>query len=151
MTVTVDIDIRSVLKMYANLPRATRNKTLRPALRAGAKVIRDQAVQNIKSVTKGDGTKIGQRSVTVYQLKQVQGRLRVAVAVTRKKVNKYKIVNGKPVRVGLYLSVLEYGKHNQPPTGWLRGAARGKESAAFNQIAAVAAKNLPAAIQEAQK
>lgn len=147
---SVEIDITQVMKTFSKLPRTTRNKALRPALRAGATVIKDQAVLNLKRVVRNRSTGIGARSITVYNLRQSQGRLRVAVAVKRGAVNKYKIVNGKPVRVGLYLSVLDYGKHDQPPTGWMRGAARQKESAALNAIASEAAKRLDSALQAAK-
>lgn len=120
-------------KTFRNMPRSSSRKAYMAALRAGASVVRNLAQANLKAVTKqGYATGTAERSLRVYNLRKYRGSYRVAVQIKKGMVNTKKIVNGKPVRVGLYVSVLEYGKTDgtQPPRSWIRKAIReGKDAA----------------------
>lgn len=137
--------IKELIATFKELPRSTQNKAMRPALRKGAFVVRDAAAANIRAVTSDQATGLGAKNIRVYSLGKWQGMLRVGVMVKRG------LTTIKGVRVGLYLSVLEYGKSNQPPRPWLRPAAATKTSAALDAVAAEASKRMDDAIKDAKK
>lgn len=138
--------LEDVRKALGNLPRSTRNKMMRPALRRGAAVVRDAASANVKAIAnQGYATGLLAKSLRVYSLRAYYGMLRVAVMVRRG------LVTSKGVRVGLYAAVLEYGKENQPPRSWLRKAAREQKDVSLRAISQEASKRLPDAVKDAKK
>lgn len=116
--------VNETQRVFANLPRTTQNKAGQQALRAGGLVVRDAAVRNIKAITSKSNVSTGvlAKGLRVYKFKKKQGMIRAGVMVKKGLVNERKRVKGAPVRVGLYASVLEFGKANQPPRPWLRPA-----------------------------
>lgn len=152
MDAKVNIDVSGVDKLFLNLPRTTQRRAYMPALRAGGFVIRDMAVENVKSVaTRGYATGTLEKNIRVYSYKKYRGNFRVGVQIKRGAVNQKKIVNGKPVRIGLYGSVLEYGKKNQAPQSWIRKAIREGKSPSYNAILKEFNKRLIDAVREAQR
>lgn len=138
-------------KTFSNLPRTTQRRAIVPALRAGAFVVRDMAAANVKAVTSGDSTGLLERSLRVYNYKKYRGNYRVAVQVKRGLVNTKKIVNGQPVRVGLYAAVLEYGKEGQAPRSWIRKAIRDGQGAAVSALTKEASKRMVDAVRDARR
>lgn len=143
--------IANLDKLFAQLPKTTQRRAIAPSLRAGGAEIRDLAVDNLKSVISPDSTGIGEKNIRVYTLRKYKGYYRVSVQVKRGAVNEQKIVNGEPVRVGLYLSVLEYGKENQPPRSWIRKAIREGRTKAVNRLIGEMRKRMVLAIEDAKK
>jgi HK97 gp10 family phage protein len=144
--------MKEVLKTFANMPRTSSGKALRPALRAGGNVVKIAAGVNVAAVAdRGYATGLLRRAIRVYSLRRLRGMLRVGVMVQRGLTNAKKIVNGQPVRVGLYASVLEYGKKNQPPRSWLRKAARESTNATLQTIIKVIKERLPIAVEDAKR
>ncbi len=135
-------------KTFRNLPRSMQRKALIPALRAGGYVVRDLASNNVKAVTSGQSTGVLERGLGVYTLRKYKGNFRVSVNVKRKLVNTKKIINGKPVRVGLYGSVLEYRDGGK--WSWLRTATRDGKSAAVNEITKQVNKGMVQAVKDAR-
>lgn len=133
-------------KRFEALPKATRNRAVKPALLAGAKIIRKAASANVKRITAESKVATGTLAsgIAAYGMRAKKGMLRAGVMVRKGLVNKRKIINGKPVRVGLYASVLEYGKSNQPPRSWLRKAAVESESSVVIAVRDVLAGKLAA-------
>lgn len=132
------VDITDLMRTFANLPRSSQRKAYFPSLRSGGEIVKTAATTNIKAVS-DPYTGIASRANTlrVYNLKKFRGNFRVAVQVRRGLVNPAKKdKNGKPVRVGMYLAVLEYGsqKLNRAPRPWLRKALREKEAMAVDRV-----------------
>lgn len=143
---------KELLATFQKLPRTTRTAAVRPALREGASLISKMAAVNVKIIaTKGYSTATLEKNIRYYNLKDLRGMSRVAVQVRRKAVNTMKIVNGQPVRIGLYASVLEYGKKNQAPVSWIRKAAREGAEPATNIILKGIEKRMSDAIEKAKK
>lgn len=138
-------------RTFANLPSSTRRKAALPAMRAGAFVIRDMARDNVKAVTSNDSTGILENNLRVYTLRNYRGNLRVGVMVKKGLTNQYKIVNGEPVRVGLYAAVLEFGKEGQPPRSWIRKAIREGETTAVGTLTIELNKRMVDAVSDARK
>lgn len=136
-------------KVFSNLPESTRRKALMPALRKGGAVIRKAAAQNVSRVVSNEATGLLSRSIRVYNSKSRSGELGVIIQVQRGTVNAKKLVNGKPVRVGLYAGVLEYGKEGQPPRSWIRAAADQKESEAINVVTSEINSRMVQAVRDA--
>lgn len=103
------------------------------------------AANNIEEVTGDEATGLLARNIKVYALKKYKGALRMGVMVKRG------LVTSKGVRVGLYASVLEYGKDGQPPRSWARKAARESTEPVFNAVADVATRNMALAIEDAKR
>lgn len=133
-------------KTFKKLPKSTQNKALKPALREGAKIVRKAASDNINAIVSDKATGVGARSLSIYTLKVYKGMLRVAVMVRKGAINK---VNG--ARVGLYLSVLEYGKQGQRPRSWIRKAAREKSTEAINKVAQEVSARMEQAVEDAKR
>lgn len=149
MDFTSNIDARDVDLLLKNLPGVTRRRVIMPSLRAGGNVIRKKAEANVKSVISGDSTGVLQKNIRVYNYKKFKGRYRVGIQIKKGAVNSMKMVNGAPVRVGLYASVLEYrdgGRYS-----WLRKASREGNSEAFTEISAEISKRLVKAVYEAKR
>lgn len=139
-------------KIFLNMPRSSQRKIYSYALRKGAYPVKVSATNNIKSVSSPfTGLLSRQSSVAIYNLKKKRGYYRVSVQIKRKLVNVKKVVNGSPVRVGLYASVLEYGKKNQAPRPWLRKALRERKGDVFSSINSEFNKRLIDAIKDARK
>lgn len=151
MDVKADIKgAEEIKKMLGVLPRSMERKVLRKSLKSGADVIKKKASENVKAIAQ-EGTGTLAKNIGSYSLKKYRGSLRYGVMVKRKSVNKYKIIKGAPVRVGLYASVLEYGKANQPPRSWLRKALREGKGEAFEQIKKSVREGLGQAIKDAKQ
>ncbi len=146
------VSTKQLMDTFKKLPAATQRKAMRPALRKGAGVVRDAARLNLKSITSEHSTGIAAKSVIYYAMKKFRGMLRYGISIRKGTVNPAKRdAQGAPVRVGLYASVLEYGKANQPPRSWLRKAASEKTEAVYNAVAAEANKRMDDAIRDAQQ
>lgn len=143
--------IRELELTFSNLPLASR-KLYMTSLRAGGRVVRRNAEANLKAVaTAGYATGTAEKNIRVYSLRKYKGNYRVGVQIRRGSVNRKKIVNGKPVRIGLYASVLEYGKKNQPPRSWIRKAIRESGNEVYVEVAREFKIGLVQAIQEAKR
>jgi HK97 gp10 family phage protein len=129
------------------LPRATRTKMIRPAMRAGAKIIQTQVQQNLATDLASSIRKTGllQRSVVVRSLKMKRKAMRIAVTLAPKKINKH------GVRVGLYGAVRELGKEGQMPRPNFRPAVQQTNSQVQATVEGIARKNLDAAVAEAKR
>lgn len=134
-----------LLKCMANLPHSTQTKVLRYAGRAGAKIIAAAAAENVRAITSEHATGLLAKNIKVYSLRSVNGMIRFGVMV------KSHLNTSKGVRVGLYASVLEYGKNNQPPRSWLRKAAREKQGEALAATNEEVRKRINAAIDDAKQ
>lgn len=137
--------LSELINTFTKLPAKVQKRALKPALRKGGKVIRDKATEKVKSLVSAEATGLGENSLRVYNMKNKDGKLRVGVMV--KKGLKTK----KGVRVGLYMSVLEYGKKDQPPRSYLRSSARESTAKVLETVRSEAAKNMDAAVQEAKQ
>lgn len=130
-------------KVLSNMPRATRRKASRQALRAGGRVVKEAATNNIRKQFKSHtGVLAKKSSIVVYNARNSRGNMRVLVSVRRGLINKTMRVKNKKtgtvenVRVGLYASVGEYGseKLNRRPRPWARPAARENENATVSAV-----------------
>lgn len=138
-------------KTFSRMPRSTQRRAYTAALRAGAAIVRNLAEKNLKSAAnKGYATGTAERSLRIYALKKYRGNFRVAVQVKKGMVNTKKIVNGKPVRVGLYVSVLEYGKSGQAPQSWIRKAIREGRNAAVSALTKEMGIRIESAVKDAR-
>lgn len=130
--------IDKLMMTFQRLPRASQRKAYYPSLRSGGEVVRMAATENIKAVSEPySGMARRPNTLRVYNLKKFRGHFRVAVQVRRGLVNPAKRdKEGNPVRVGLYLAVLEYGsqKLNRRPRPWLRKALREQQTKAVESI-----------------
>lgn len=110
--------IEQLNRVFSGLPRAMQNKAYYQALFAAGGLVRDAASENVRSITSSEATGYLAKNLRVYRLRKRTrtGFFRIGVMVRRKAVNsRKKDGEGNPVRVGLYGSVLEYGKKGQPP------------------------------------
>lgn len=130
ITGVADID-----KVFLRLPKSSQRRAYTFALRAGAVIVRDAAAANVRAVaTQGYSTGTLEKNLRVYSGRKYRGAYRTLVQIRRGAVNSRKIVNGSPVRIGLYAAVLEYGKKGQPPRSWIRKAIREKKQQAVDKI-----------------
>lgn len=147
-----DVSIGKELdKVFNNLPRSLQRKAYMKALRAGGEVVRKAAADNLGAVSGEYSTGYAAKQLRVYNMRKIRGAYRVGVQVRRGAVNVKKLVNGEPVRVGLYVSVLEYGKEGQAPKSWIRKAIREQETAAINALTSEMSNGMLAAIEDAKK
>lgn len=144
--------VEDIEKVFNELPRALQRKAYYRALMAGGGVVQRAAVLNIKSTFLSDeATGTLAKNIRVNRLKKYRGNYRVAVRVRKGAVNKKKKdKDGNPVRVGLYGSVLEYGKKNQPPRSWLRKALRSEQASSVQAITDGMRKNMLQALNDAK-
>lgn len=138
-------------KTFLRLPASTRRKALMPALRAGATVIRNRASENVKQITSDEASGLLAKSLRVYTLRKYKGYYRVAVMVKKGAVNPRKKDKNGPVRIGLYGSVLEYGKKGQRPRSWIRKAIKEGKSDAFNAVSRESGLRMASAVMDARK
>lgn len=144
------IDTLKLDKTFLALPRSTRNKALRPALREGAKVVQKAAIANVNAITEDDSSGMLARSIVVRTYKMSKGRLRAGVQIRKGALNKRKKDKNGLVRVATYGAVLEYGKKGQPPRSWIRKAAREKAQAAIEAVSQAARSRMSQALQDAK-
>lgn len=143
--------VEELNKVFSNLPRSMQNKAYYRALLAGAGVVRDSAQKNVQSVVSNEATGALAKNLRVYRLKKRRGLYRVAVRVRKGAVNaKKRDGQGNPVRIGLYGSVLEYGKKGQAPRSWIRKAIREERTAAVYRIASDMQKRMLEALNDAK-
>lgn len=151
----LDVNIlgaEQIQRVLGSLPRTTARKIIMPALRAGAVPVTKQAIFNVRALAnKGYATGELEKNIRAYNLKKYRGQYRVGIQVKRKSVNRTKIVNGQPVRIGLYAAVLEYGKENQAPQSWIRSALRSRDVDAYNAVLNYFRKNIYKAVEDAKK
>lgn len=139
-------------KTFLKLPRSMRTKVHYRSLMAGAGQVRDAASENVTKVVSDEASGVLAKNIRVYRLKKKRGWYRVAVRVRKGAVNKRKKDGqGNYVRVGLYGSVLEYGKKNQPPRSWIRRAIREEKTSAISRIRGEMRKRIPEAIEDAKR
>lgn len=147
--------IREVEKTFNNLPRSMQRKVYMKALRAGAAPVRIAAEANLASVSDPfTGLSRTKGAIQIYALKKYRGNYRVGIQAKRGLVNAAKKdKNGQPVRVGLYLAVLEYGspRLNRQPRSWIRKAIREQPQAALDATAKEMARLLPEAVRDARR
>jgi HK97 gp10 family phage protein len=135
-----------------SLPRSMRTKVYYRSLLAGGGVVRDAASDNVKRIVSDEASGVLAANIRVYRMKKKRGWYRVAIRVRKGAVNsRKKDGQGNPVRVGLYGSVLEYGKENQPPRSWIRKAIRDEKVSAQIRVASEVRKLLPQALEDAKK
>lgn len=152
MEIDIYADIEELNKVFKNLPSVMRKKVYIKSLKAGGKVVKEKASENVRSITSNEATGTLAKNLAVYQLKKWQDWFRVGVRVKKKAVNKMKKDgDGNPVRVGLYASVLEYGKKGQPPRPWLRSAVREEKDNALRAVAKEMKDSMDSAIKDAKK
>jgi len=146
--------IKELNKTLAKIPRSSQRKVYMKALRAGAKPVKDAATANIKRVSdKYTGVLALKSSVAIYNGKKRRGNYRVLVHIRRGLINKKVVAFGKkPVRVGLYASVLEYGsaKLNRRPRSWIRKSIREEKGAAVDALRREFSTRLDEAVKDAR-
>lgn len=126
-------------RTFLNMPGSTQRKVYNKALRRGGKVVKDAATVNIMKVSKKfTGVLSLKSSVAMYNGRKRKGNFRLLIHVKRGLMNHKVLAKGfkKPVRVGLYASVLEYGskKLNRVPRPWIRPAIRENTTSVVNNI-----------------
>lgn len=136
--------IDEVVRALGKLP-ISMEKVSKAALRAGAGPVKKQASANFKALVSKEATGLAERSISIYSLKRFQGKLRVAVAVTRG------AISALGARVGLYASVFEFGKEGQPPRPWLRPAAQQSTGSALTATKDYYTAKLDSAVNEAKQ
>lgn len=145
ITVTGADDIAYAL---GRVPNSTRKKIIRPGLRKGGNVIKNEAVQNIESVVSDKATGFLAKNVVVRSVR-AQNKSDVRVAVT---IRPGEVLNPlSHTRVGLYGSVLEFGKEGQPPKPWLRPAQRSKAQETVNALVQTGHQYLQEVVDEAKR
>lgn len=137
---------KELYRTFSRMPRSSQNKAFRPALRMGATFIRDLASSNVKAITdRGYSTGLLAKNIRVYSLRKYRGSLRMRVAVRKGAVAK----NG--ARLGLYGSVLDYGKLGQAPRPWMRGAKRNGERQAISITIQEIRRRIDQAVMDAKR
>lgn len=150
MQIRVNSD--QLIKTLKKLPKKVRDEAIIPSIFDGGLFLRDEARRNVKAVaTQGYSTGELEKSLTYYRMKNYNGHYRIGVSVARGAVNRKKIVNGAPVRIGLYGAVLEYGKKNQAPRSWIRKTARDNPNRVLSIVRDTIAKNLNKSVESAKK
>lgn len=155
MRLDVNINgIQELQKTFQNLPKAMQSTVYRQALREGGNLVRNAAQRNLDLVSDDFTGLLGRRgSVVVYNYKKYRGSFRVGVQIKRGLVNtKKKDKDGKPVRVGLYASVLEYGsqKLNRISRPWLRKAIREEKNNAILTVQKEISRRMDFAVKRAR-
>lgn len=148
-----------VLDTLKSLPAEVVSKRGGPvklALAKGARLIRDQAIRNVKvSIGQSDeSTGLLAKSIIASRGKQIYGANgeRYLVRVKRKAYDGEKIGKktkaGKRVTTQKTASLLEYGSSHQPATPWLRPAVESKGQEAINVIVADLKKRIDATVRK---
>lgn len=144
---------KQVLRVMQNMPRSSQRKIYMQSLRDGAKVVREAATRNLRQqIDNFTGVAARAGTVRVYNLKKLRGNFRVSVNVKKGLLNtQVKDKDGAPVRVGLYLSVLEYGsvKLKRRPRPWIRPALTNNKYIAISLVRKGVASRLNDALKDA--
>lgn len=147
--------VKELDKTFSNMPRSSQRKAYMKALRAGAKPVKEASTENIKQVSdKYTGVLALKSSVAIYNARKYRGNFRVLVQIRRGLINtRVEAFGKKPVRVGLYASVLEYGsaKLNRAPRSWIRKAIREKKNIAGDEIRKEFGKRLAEIVMDAKR
>ena len=136
-----------LLKTLQSLPPeivSKRGGPVKLALAKGARIIRDQAKQNLRSemADSADSTGLLEKNIIASRGKQMFGSKgeRYLVRVRRKAYDQGKLGRrekaGKRVTTHKTASLLEYGSKRQPATPWLRPAVRQKGAETISAITA---------------
>lgn len=144
--------LSDIYKVFNNLPRSTQRRAGNQALRAGAAPVREAVVSNLNRFSDVfTGLSKTRGNIRIYTLRKYRGQQRVAVQVKRGLVNPAKRDgNGQPVRVGMYVAVLEYGKENQRPRPSFRAAIRDKKNQAIDALTKEFNKRMVDVIRDAK-
>lgn len=127
------------------------------ALAKGARLIRDQAIINLRSAIERGGhvsTGLLEKNVVVTRGKPLYGGKgeRYLVRVRRKAYDMQKLSKrqaaGKRVTTHKTASLLEYGSSHQPATPWLRPAVRQKGEQAIHVITTDLAQRIDKTVQK---
>lgn len=150
----LDVEISGIgdlERMFSRLPSSTQRRAIQPSMRQAMNIVKELAVANVKlyAVDRVSGTL--SRSLQVAMLPKYQGQQRMAVRVRPGAVNKTRLINGEPVRVGLYAAVLQYGKEGQPPRPWMTNAIAKGRTPASEKFRREMAKRMPLAVEEARR
>lgn len=137
-------------RTFLRMPGGIRRKANMQSLREGAKIVKSSAEQNVKSVVSNEATGFLAKNIRIYNYRKKRGYYRVAVQIRRNALNVKKIVNGAPVRAGMYGAVLEYGKKNQPPRSWIRKAIRDNEAAVIAVVTKEMGRRIEDAVRDAK-
>lgn len=153
MRFSVDVKgLKELEKTLLTLPRYMRTQVHYRSLMAGAGQVRDAASDNVRKVTSSEASGVLAKNIRVYRLKKKRGWYRVAIRVRKGAVNKRKRDGkGQPVRVGLYGSVLEYGKDYQAPRSWIRKAIREEKNTAIVRVRNEMKRRIPKAVEDAKR
>lgn len=146
MKITMKVEgLGGVLDTLKSLPPeivSKRGGPVKLALAKGARLIRDEAIKNVRSVVSDsdDSTGLLAKNIIASRGKPIFGSKgeRYLVRVRRKAYDGAKIGKkqkaGKRVTTHKTASLLEYGSSHQPATPWLRPAVQQKGQAAINVI-----------------
>lgn len=149
-----------VLSTLQSLPPEIVSKgggVVKLALAKGARLIRDQAIQNVKAqiaVNGDESTGLLAKNIIASRGKQIYGENgeRYLIRVRRKAYDGEKIGKktkaGKRVTTQKTASLLEYGSSHQPATPWLRPAVESKGQEAINVIVADLKKRIDATVRK---
>lgn len=139
------LGVSQINRALAALPTAMRNKALRPALREGAKVVKNQSVANLRALLSGESSGTLEKSLTVKMLRQRNKVLRVAVVIANR-------LTPDGIRAGLAGSIFELGDNkDQPPRSYMRTGLRQSQQRAMGVVFFNARKRLNAAVIAARK
>ncbi len=150
--IEMKVEMSALLKAFDNMPAAIKRKVARKSMANAAAVVKKYASGNIKALESSEATQTLANSLEVRRLREKNGMVRYAVRVKPKTVNARKRdADGKPVRVGLYAGVLEYGGkvRKQPQWAWLRRAAKEHLTEVLNAAQEEFRKSLDTAIKYA--
>lgn len=140
-----------LLRTFERLPLAMRKKVAVKAMRAGAKVVVKKAVANIRSMESSEASGVMAKSVQAAKFRDKNGMIRFGVRIKPKAVNaRKKDRDGKPVRVGLYASVFNWGKKGQPGRPWLTNAAKASPAEVVSAAREEFDRGLNEAVQDAR-
>lgn len=147
------VDMEALLKTFNAMPDKIKLRAARYAMRQGAAVVKKAAERNIQGAESSEASHTLEKSLQVFRMKEKNGLVRYGVRIKPKSVNARKRDGqGKPVRVGLYAAVLEYGGkvRKQPAWSWLRRAAKEHISDVVAEAREGFKKNLDKAVNEAK-
>lgn len=151
--------VDDTLRVLQSLPReivSKRGGPVKLALAKGARLIRDQAIQNVRTVTAGSDESTGllAKNIIASRGKQIFGSKgeRYLVRVRRKAYDLQKIGKrdkaGKRVTTHKTASLLEYGSEHQQATPWLRPAVQQRGAQAINVITADLNKRIQKVVRD---
>lgn len=139
--------VRELSEAFSALPEITAKKSIRPALRKGGTLIKKQAIDNLKSLKMKDRTGFLEKNiVTKAGRTKSKSDIRQIVSIRGKVTNPKN--NQRP---GLYGSVIEFGKKNQPAKPWFRPAIRARGQDVINLMADFIKSKMDDVVNEAKR